>query len=77
MNTPSVFIAQQGEGVPPLKGELKQAIIKRIERLGRMNDKRMKYMVAGDRMGLIDLAEEYEAKMPRMAVEIRKEAQEI
>jgi hypothetical protein len=77
VNTPSVFIAQQGEGIPPLKGELKQAILKRIERLGKMNDRRMKYIVAGDRMGLIDLAEEYEARMPRMAVEIRKEAQEL
>jgi hypothetical protein len=43
-----------------------------------MNDRRLALVSAGDGLGLLELAAEYEAKgMPRMAAEIRKEAGEV
>jgi hypothetical protein len=43
-----------------------------------MNDRRLKYVAAGDAESLLKLADEYEKrKMPKMAKEIRKEASDV
>lgn len=67
----------EGGGVSFMPGEIQPAIRRRIEMLGKMNDRRLGYVAAGDWESLLELAAEYEAKkMPRMAAEIRKEAYE-
>jgi hypothetical protein len=80
MRTQSIY-AEKGDGVPALRGEIKPEVLKRIERLGKMNDRRMKLTAAGDRMGLLNLADEYENLghygLPTMAREIRYEAMEV
>jgi hypothetical protein len=56
---------------------VKPAVLKRIEMLGKLNDRREMYKVAGDWESLAKLADEYEEKhMPNMAGVIRKEAVE-
>lgn len=76
MTTQSTFIARTGEGVPPLRGsELNRGIMRRIERLGKLNDRRLELEGAGDAAGLLALAAEYESLgrygCPRMAEGIR------
>lgn len=76
MTTQSTFIARTGEGVPPLRGsELNRGIMRRIERLGKLNDRRLKLEGTRDTAGLLELALEYESLgrygCPRMAEGIR------
>ena len=66
-----------GDGVQFSYEGLKPAVARRIEVLGKMNDRRVAMRGCGDVDGLLVLAAEYEAmKMPKMAAEIRKEAYE-
>ncbi len=56
---------------------LKPDVLKRIEMIGKLNDRRERYKVAGDWESLLKLADEYEAKhMSTMAGMCRKEAEE-
>lgn len=58
-------------------GELKRDVARRIEMIGKLNDRRMEYITAGDGESLLRLAEEYEKKkMPTMANIVRKEAEQ-
>lgn len=74
-----IFIpASSGDGVQFGYEKLKPGVARRIEMLGKMNDRRVAMKGLGDWKGLLQLAEEYEAKkMPKMAAEIRKEAYEF
>jgi hypothetical protein len=52
------------------------AMARRIEQLGQLNDRRVKYTAAGDRESLLKLADEYaKRRMTTMAAEIRREAE--
>jgi hypothetical protein len=75
----AVFVpAEAGSGVVWEDIRIKPEVMRRIEALGRMNDRRLALVSAGDGLGLLELAAEYEAKgMPRVAAEIRKEASEL
>jgi len=56
---------------------LKPEYYERIEMIGRLNDRRESLKTAGDWVGLLKLADEYEEKfMPTMAAAIRSEAKE-
>jgi hypothetical protein len=67
-----------GDGVQFGYEKLKPGVARRIEELGKMNDRRLKYVAAGDAESLLKLADEYEKrKMPKMAKEIRKEASDV
>lgn len=69
--------AVTGDGVAFAAERLKPGVARRIEELGKMNDRREAYAAAGDGESLLALAEEYEEKrMPVMAEEVRKEAYE-
>lgn len=72
---------QTGEGVGLLEGKIAPEIMARIERLGRMNDERLKLLGIGDRQRLLRLADSYEHLgtygCPRLAEEIRQEAEDI
>ena len=59
--------------------ELNRAIMRRIERLGRLNDRRVAALAAGNKQALIDIAWEYvslgrHGGCPRMANEVFAEA---
>jgi len=57
-----------------LGGRLKPGIVRRIEMIGKLNDRRVKALAAGDRLELLRLAEEYEThNMPTMAWILRDE----
>lgn len=73
-----IYISNKtGDGVQFNFEKLKPGEARRIEELGRMNDRRVAMKGCGDWEGLLKLAEEYEAKkMPKMAAEIRKEARD-
>jgi len=48
--------------------------VRRIEMIGKLNDRRVKALAAGDRLELLRLAEEYEThNMPTMAWILRDE----
>lgn len=69
--------AESGDGVGFEDTKLKPAIMRRIEELGKLNDRRVAYRAAGDGESLLKLADEYDAKrMPVMAESVRKEAYE-
>lgn len=69
--------AQAGAGITFAPGGLNAAIMRRIEMLGKMNDKRLRYVDAVDGESLLRLADEYERKkMKTMARMIRKEVGE-
>lgn len=56
--------------------ELKKDVQRRVEMIGKLNDRRMAYVAAGDGESLLRLAEEYKSKkMPVMANIVRKEAE--
>lgn len=70
--------AQAGDGVAFGVEKIKPGIMKRIDALGLMNDRRTEYVAAGDVESLLKLAQEYEAKkMPVMAEAVRQEAYEF
>lgn len=70
--------AESGDGVAFEFEKIKPEVMKRIEALGVLNDRRVAYVAAGDWMSLLQLADEYEAKkMPVMAEAVRKEAYEF
>jgi hypothetical protein len=80
--TDTAFWAKAGDGVAPfLTGEIKPAVARRIERIGKMNDRVEAAITAHDRISLLKIAEEYENfgryGMPHMAERIRLKAQEI
>ena len=67
-----------GDGVAFDDTKIKPEIMRRIEALGVLNDRRVAYVAAGDGESLLKLADEYEAKkMPVMAETVRKEAYEV
>jgi len=67
-----------GDGVAFESTKIKPEIMRRIEALGKMNDRREAYKAAGDWMSLVQLADEYEAKkMLKMAESVRLEAYEF
>jgi len=56
---------------------MEESVNARVERLGQMAEKRKRLHEAGDRRGLLALAEEYRTfgcGMPKTADEIRREA---
>lgn len=58
--------------------ELKKDVQRRIEMIGKMNDRWMEYRATKDKESMLRLAEEYEKKKMRvMARIIRKEASEL
>ena len=66
-----------GDGVYFMPGEIQPSVMKRIEMIGKLNDRREEYLAAGDGESLLRLAEEYaKKKMPMMANIVRKEAVE-
>ena len=70
--------AESGDGVAFGPEKLKPDVMRRIEALGVLNDRRVAYVAAGDGESLLRLADEYEAKkMPVMAESVRKEAYEF
>lgn len=74
--TPVYVPSLTGQGVSFMPGEIKPAIMRRIEMIGKLNDRRLAYMAAGDGESLLRLADEYEEKkMPVMANIVRKEAE--
>lgn len=70
--------AERGDGVAFEHEKIKPDIMRRIEALGVMNDRRVAYVAARDGESLLRLAKEYDAKkMPVMAETVRKEAYEF
>ena len=68
---------QAGDGVNFMPGEIQPSVMKRIEMIGKLNDRWLEYRTAGDGESLLRLAEEYaKKKMPLMANIVRKEAAE-
>ena len=66
-----------GDGVYFMPGEIQPSVMKRIEMIGKLNDRWLEYRTAGDGESLLRLAEEYaKKKMPVMANIVRKEAAE-
>jgi hypothetical protein len=58
-----------------LPSKLKPDIARRVEMLGKLNDRRVRAMAAGDDRALLKLAAEYEKKkMPSMANWVRQYA---
>jgi hypothetical protein len=65
---------QQGSGIQFFDMKLKPAVMKRIEWLGRMNDRHIALLANNDELGLQQLATEYEERgMTKMANGIRLE----
>lgn len=68
----------KGEGVGGLEAKIPKDVAKRIEVLGRMNDRRNQYRNNRMKDELMKLAMEYRRKgMMTMALEVRKEAEEL
>ena len=64
-----------GDGVYFMPGEIQPSVMKRIEMIGKLNDRRLAYAATGDGESLLMLAEKYaKKKMPVMANIVRKEA---
>lgn len=64
-----------GQGVPALYGEPSAKEKVRIEMLGTLNDRRMKYKGCGSRMGLYKVAAQYSRLgMVNTAAAVRAEA---
>lgn len=79
MSRPHEFVGLQ-LGVVLLPEKDNPVIRKRIEELGRMNDRYNALRNAGDKPGLLRLAGEYECHKPpmlAMAATIRREAAEL
>jgi hypothetical protein len=67
-----------GEGVAFGNAPLPKKTMDKIEMLGKLNDRRNKYLGKRSKAGLLRLACEYERmKMPMMAAWIRAEAREL
>jgi len=72
-----MVIKRMVDGEAQDQSELKKDVQRRIEMIGKLNDRRMAYITAGDGESLLRLAEEYaKKKMPRMARIVRKEAEQ-
>ena len=82
MSTKTAFYAVAGEGVAPLvEGKIRKDILKRIEALGKLNDRYLLFRANRDVLGLLGLADEYQKHgrygLPVRAEQIRLEAQEL
>jgi hypothetical protein len=65
---------QQGSGIQFFDIKLKPAVMKRIEWIGRMNDRHIALLANNDELGLQQLANEYEERgMVNTANSIRLE----
>lgn len=73
------YLSSAGQGVAPIvEKPLPQSILQRIERLGKMNDRRIRHINMRSRRGLFRLAADYRRLgMPIMAAEIYEEARAI
>ncbi len=69
---------QKGQGVAFQGYKLPKGVARRIEELGKLNDRRLACRSARDKYGLLELAACYAEKdMPLMAAEITKEAESL
>ena len=69
---------KQGQGVRFRGYKIPKKVLLRIEQLGLLNDERNRYLAAGSKAGLMQVAAKYaERGMLKMAAEVQKEAESL